>query len=130
MKNSKTRPSSDAAILFDFDKSNLRPEAQANLKSLAESLKAYPNTEVVVVGHTDDRGAEDYNQRLSERRADVAGRFLIDLNVAPERITTFGKGEMEPKDTNQTEAGRQTNRRVEVAIYATDEYRQQLDNQN
>ncbi|GIV62046.1 MAG: cell envelope biogenesis protein OmpA [Rhodothermaceae bacterium] len=117
----------DAAILFDFDSAALRPEAQANLRDLAESLLKYPNTEVTIIGHTDAIGSEEYNQRLSERRANAAATYLIRLGVPPERIHAYGMGETAPIASNDTEAGRQQNRRVEVAIYASEEYRRQLE---
>ncbi|QXD16580.1 OmpA family protein [Rhodocaloribacter litoris] len=117
----------DAAILFDFDSAALRPEARANLRDLAESLLKYPNTEVSIIGHTDAIGSEEYNQRLSERRANAAATYLIGLGVPPERIRAYGMGETAPIASNDTEAGRQQNRRVEVAIYASEEYRRQLE---
>lgn len=116
----------DNAILFDFDSSVLRPEAQANLRDLAESLQDFDDTEVLVVGHTDSRGSEDYNQRLSERRASSAAEYLIERGLRPSRISTLGKGETEPVASNDTDEGRQQNRRVEVAIYASEEYREEV----
>lgn len=84
----------------------------------ATSLKQYTNTNLLIVGHTDSSGATEYNQDLSLRRADSASRFLTMQGVGPGRVRTIGQGEMEPVTSNDTEAGRQANRRIEVAIYA------------
>jgi len=116
----------DSGILFDFDSSTLRSVAQGHLTELAASLREYDDSEVLIVGHTDSVGAEGYNQNLSEQRAESAGNFLVRAGVAPNRIRTTGLGEMEPVASNATDAGRQENRRVEVAIFASEEYRKRL----
>ena len=113
----------DSGILFDFDSYALRPEAREHLTNLAASLNEYPDSELLIVGHTDSSGADDYNQTLSERRADAAGSFLIRGGVLPSRVRTTGMGETEPVAPNDTEDGMQQNRRVEVAIFASEEYR-------
>ncbi len=118
-----------SGILFDFDSDGLRPEAESNLQELAESLVEYPNTEVHVVGHTDSRGDDDYNLRLSQRRAQAAANYLLAEGITPQRVRTQGVGETEPIADNETEAGRQENRRVEIAIFATEEYREQVQQQ-
>jgi len=120
----------NSGILFGFDSADLRPEARENLQTLAESLRDYPNTDVMVVGHTDAQGSDAYNQGLSERRAGSAANYLISQGVPRNRITMMGKGESEPVASNDTEAGRQQNRRVEVAIFADEEYREQVSGQN
>ena len=117
----------DSAILFGFDSSEIKPDARANLSRLAASLQEYPNTDVLIVGHTDATGPEDYNLNLSERRADAAMAVLVSGGVAPSRVATEGRGESEPVASNETAEGRRLNRRVEVAIYASDEYREQLE---
>ena len=114
----------DSGILFDFDSSALRPEAKTNLRELANSLQEYNNTDVTIVGHTDSKGSDEYNYALSERRASSAASYLMSLGVARNRITTFGKGETEPVASNDTDYGRQQNRRVEIAIYANEEFRE------
>lgn len=116
----------DSAILFDFDSAELRSVARQNLSQLAASLQDYPNTEVLIVGHTDAVGSESYNQRLSENRASSAAQYLVSQGISRSRITTLGKGELEPVASNETDYGRQENRRVEVAIYASEEYRESL----
>ena len=118
----------DSAILFDFNSSTVRANSRADLQKLAESLLEYENTDIIVVGHTDATGSEEYNQALSERRASSAASVLLQSGVAPERISMQGMGELEPVADNSTDAGRQANRRVEVAIFASEEYRQELEN--
>jgi outer membrane protein OmpA-like peptidoglycan-associated protein len=114
----------ESGILFDVDSSMLRPEAQDNLKKLARILQKYEDTEILIEGHTDATGAEEYNQELSERRAGSVNNFLIGLGVHKIRLTTVGYGEMQPVDSNETPEGRQANRRVEVAIWANDELKE------
>lgn len=120
----------DSGILFDFDSAALRPEARENLSTLATSLQDYPNTDVMIIGHTDSKGSDAYNQGLSERRAASAVDYLINRGVPADRITMLGKGESEPVASNDTEAGRQQNRRVEVAIYASEDYREEVSGEN
>ncbi len=109
----------DSGLLYDFDSSTIKPDAGVNLRNLAASLKKYANTDLLIVGHTDSSGSEAYNQDLSLRRAVAAADFLRGQGVASTRLFTSGKGEMEPVMTNDTDAGRATNRRIEVAIYAS-----------
>jgi len=116
----------DSGILFDFDSYSLRPAARENLSNLAASLVRYPDSEVLIAGHTDSSGADDYNQRLSENRSSTAGDFLVQQGVDASRVRAVGLGETEPLDSNDSEAGRQANRRVEVAIFASEEYRKRL----
>jgi outer membrane protein OmpA-like peptidoglycan-associated protein len=108
----------DSGLLYGFDSDAIRPDAAANLRNLAASLRKYPNTQLLVVGHTDASGSDAYNQALSQRRADAALRFLGDQGIPSSRIAASGRGESEPVASNDTEGGRQTNRRIEVAIYA------------
>jgi len=107
-----------SSMLYDFDSDLVRAEAASNLRNLAASLAKYPDTDVLIVGHTDATGTADYNQGLSQRRATAAANYLMAQGVSSTRIRTAGRGEMEPIATNETELGRQTNRRVEVAIVA------------
>ena len=110
----------DSGLLYDYDSDRVRPDAAANLRTLANSLKEYPNTELVIVGHTDDRGSDTYNQELSQRRAYMASEYLSSQGVSRDRIRTFGRGESEPVASNSSDDGRQQNRRVEVAIFASE----------
>lgn len=113
----------DSGLLFDFDSNVLREEAKTNLRAMAVSLGKYPDTNLLILGHTDQLGTEAYNQGLSERRANAAASYLISQGVSGARLGTKGLGETEPVASNETEAGRQANRRVEVAIYASQEAR-------
>ena len=115
-----------SGLLYDFNSDAVKGEARANLRKLAESLSKYPNTELLIAGHTDSQGDEAYNQRLSERRAASAASFLASQGVSRDRVHTRGLGEMEPVADNETEATRQKNRRVEVAIYADEAYREKV----
>lgn len=108
-----------SGLMYDFDSDAIRSEAAVNLRNLAASLRKYPDTQLLVVGHTDGSGSDAYNQALSQRRADAALRFLGQQDIAASRIAASGRGELEPLVSNDTEAGRQTNRRIEVAIYAS-----------
>jgi outer membrane protein OmpA-like peptidoglycan-associated protein len=107
-----------SGLLFDFDKSAVKPDAATNLDNLAKSLDKYPNTQLLIVGYTDATGTADYNMTLSKERADAAAAYLVSQGVNPTRIQATGRGETEPLANNDTEAGRHTNRRVEVAIFA------------
>lgn len=116
----------ESGLLFDFDSDRVRQQAATNLRNLASSLDKYPNTELLIVGHTDSDGPDTYNLNLSERRARSASDYLAGQGVARARLRTAGRGESEPVTTNDTDAGRQQNRRVEVAIFASEAYRSQL----
>jgi len=113
----------DSGILFPFDSSELTSEARSNLRKLAESLQAETRTEVMILGHTDSDGSDSYNQQLSERRGRSAESYLASLDVVSSRLVSRGRGEAEPIASNGTEDGRRQNRRVEVAIYANDAWR-------
>lgn len=108
---------SDAGnVLFDFDKSDLTPAAKAQLDTLMDKLR---NTDVVsikVIGHTDSKGSDAYNQALSERRASSVAAYLLSQGLAPNKLTSEGRGESEPVADNATDEGRAENRRVELHI--------------
>ncbi len=108
----------DSGILFDVNKTDLKPVAQQNIQELSETLKKYEDTNILIEGHTDDTGADEYNQNLSERRAKSVADYLNSLGVANSRVTTTGYGEQQPIADNTTVQGREQNRRVEIAIYA------------
>jgi outer membrane protein OmpA-like peptidoglycan-associated protein len=107
-----------SGLLFDFDSDAIRPAAAENLRNLAASLARYSDTELLIVGHTDATGSDAYNEGLSSRRASAALRYLSGQGVVSGRMHASGRGEWEPLATNETEAGRQANRRIEVAIFA------------
>jgi outer membrane protein OmpA-like peptidoglycan-associated protein len=105
-------------LLFGFDSDQINSVAGDNLRRFAASLQKYSNTRTLIVGHTDSDGSSDYNMDLSNRRALSAANFITGEGVNRARISTAGRGEGEPIATNSSDAGRQLNRRVEVAIYA------------
>lgn len=116
----------DSGILFDFNSEVLRGEARENLRNLATSLDRYPGTDLMIIGHTDNIGSAAYNQRLSERRANAAASFLASQGVARSRLQAVGRAFNEPVADNDSERGRQQNRRVEIAIFANEAYREQV----
>jgi outer membrane protein OmpA-like peptidoglycan-associated protein len=116
----------DSGILFAVNQSTLQPAGQQNLSDLAASLQEYEGTEVLVVGHTDSTGETAYNQGLSERRADSARTYLLGAGLEAGRVRAIGRGELEPIGSNDTDAGRQQNRRVEIAIFASEEMQQEM----
>jgi len=105
-------------MLFAQESDELASPSRDNLRRLATRFETYPNTRIMIVGHTDTQGGTDRNQSLSERRAQSLASFLEQLGVNRGRMTTIGRGDAEPIATNDTDAGRQWNRRVEIAIYA------------
>ncbi|MGH7637076.1 MAG: OmpA family protein [Gemmatimonadaceae bacterium] len=119
----------ESGLLFDFDSDRIKATAAQNLSNLAASLDKYPNSSLLIVGHTDAQGTADYNQELSERRARSTALYLVGRGVSAGRLQTVGRGEIEPVAPNETESGMAQNRRVEVAIYASEAYRNQLRSQ-
>ena len=107
-----------SGLLYDFDSDVVRAEAAQNLRNLAASLNKYPNTDLLIVGHTDAVGTSAYNQTLSQRRATAAANYLTAQGVSSARLRAVGRGETEAIAGNDTEGGRQLNRRVEIAIIA------------
>lgn len=110
----------DSGLLFDVDKSELRDSSKANLTDLARILKKYPDTNILMEGHTDSTGSDDYNLRLSKDRAEAVAFFLAENEVSSSRFSVKGYGESQPIATNDTAEGRQQNRRVDVAIMANE----------
>ena len=110
----------DSGILFDVDKAALRPEAQTNLDKLAVILNKYEDTDILIEGHTDATGTEEYNLELSRKRSQSVGNHLTGQQIIATRFTMMGYGESQPIADNETAGGRQTNRRVEIAIMAND----------
>jgi outer membrane protein OmpA-like peptidoglycan-associated protein len=111
----------ESGLVFDHDSYGLRQETKSNLTELSETLKKYDDTNILIEGHTDDTGEDTYNQKLSENRADAVEDFLLTQGITDNRVTTKGYGETQPLDSNDSEVGKQKNRRVEVAIYANKE---------
>jgi len=108
----------DSGILFDVDKTDIKPAAQTNLQNLAVSLQKNPQTNIFIIGHTDDTGTPDHNVDLSLRRAMAVKEYLTSVGVNASRLSPQGKGETEPIVDNGTPDGRAQNRRVEIVIVA------------
>lgn len=107
-------------VNFDFDSSNLTATAKGNLDKLAQILENNPDTNINIYGHTDNVGKDDYNQKLSERRANSVKAYLTSKGIGASRLNAMGMGEASPVATNDTAAGRAQNRRVEFAITANE----------
>ena len=105
-------------VLFGFDRSDLSAQARTNLDKLTNVLQKYPDTNIEILGHTDDKGSDDYNLGLSQRRATSVASYIKAKGISSERVTTKGMGEADPKVSNDTEANRAENRRVEFVITA------------
>jgi outer membrane protein OmpA-like peptidoglycan-associated protein len=103
-------------LLFATDSTNLRPDLQSDLRAVANNLNDYPNSNVIVVGHTDSIGDANYNQNLSERRAQAVSSVLRDAGVSGSRLRISGQGESQPVASNGSATGRAQNRRVEIII--------------
>ena len=106
-------------VKFDFNKSNVKEGSQADIKSLADFMKQYPQTTTTVEGHTDAIGSDAYNQGLSERRANAVRDVLVNQHgIDSNRVSSVGYGESRPVADNQSESGRAINRRVEAEVEA------------
>jgi OOP family OmpA-OmpF porin len=103
-------------VLFDFDKSNIKPEGAAILDRLVAFMNENKDKKVNLAGHTDNIGTEAYNQALSERRANSARDFLVKRGVDTSRVSSQGFGESKPIADNKTREGRAKNRRVEIKV--------------
>lgn len=110
----------ESGLLFDYDSDVLRAQAKQNLSTFAQSLDKYAGTDILIVGHTDATGSDAYNATLATKRAAATENYLVSLGVARARLKSAGRGESEPLASNETEAGRQQNRRVEIAIFANE----------
>lgn len=116
----------ESGILFDLNSSALQFEARKNLTDLANALvDEAGDYQLLIAGHTDSSGSEEYNHTLSERRAGAAANYIAQQGFPISQVETLGRGEMEPVATNETEAGKEANRRVEVAIFASEEFRRE-----
>lgn len=111
-------------ITFDFNRADLKYEFMPRISDLAHTLGRYPRMSVSIVGHADAIGSDDYNRRLSERRAWSVGEALEQYGVPRGRISTSGMGEMAPIATNATDWGRAQNRRVEISVRRDEVWRE------
>jgi outer membrane protein OmpA-like peptidoglycan-associated protein len=103
-------------VLFDFNKYTLKPGAREKMAKVAGILLAYPGLKIQVEGHTDSVGTDEYNMKLSQQRADAVRDYLTGQNVPSASVTAVGLGKAAPVATNDTAAGRQQNRRVELVV--------------
>ena len=110
----------NSQLLFDFGKTDLKESNKVDLQKFAETLNQYPDTDVLIVGHTDNVGSASFNQNLSENRSGAVTSYLKLLGINSGRLKLEGKGETQPVASNETEDSRTQNRRVEIAIYAND----------
>jgi outer membrane protein OmpA-like peptidoglycan-associated protein len=117
------------SVLFGFDKSDLSREARGNLDKMVKVLHNYKDTDIQIQGHTDSSGSEAYNQNLSEERASKVASYLISQGIHKNRLTTIGFGELLPKYLNNTEEGREKNRRVEFLIVANEDMKARAEKQ-
>lgn len=111
-------------VLFAFNSADLGGNAQTNLDKLVNILNKYPDTNIEVIGHTDSKGTDAYNQTLSERRATAVTNYLQSHNINSNRLTAKGMGETDPVASNDTDEGRAQNRRVEFVITANEKMKQ------
>lgn len=107
-------------VLFAYDRSDLNTTAQTNLDKLNSILAKYPETNITIIGHTDNKGSDSYNQTLSEARASSVTSYAGQNGINTARLTAVGKGESDPIAVNDTEEGRASNRRVEFVITANE----------
>ncbi len=108
-------------VLFEYNRAEVKPGAQASLRKLADFLQQYPNRQVLIEGYTDDTGSAAYNEALSLRRAEAVDSALVGMGVASQRVATVGYGKDFPIASNSTDTNRALNRRVEVYIAENDQ---------
>jgi outer membrane protein OmpA-like peptidoglycan-associated protein len=109
-----------SGIMFDVDRAVLKNQYKGEISELSTILNKYEDTNILLEGHTDSTGSEEYNLDLSKKRAQSVANYLATQNVNPTRFTIMGYGESQPIASNETSQGRAQNRRVEVAIYANE----------
>jgi outer membrane protein OmpA-like peptidoglycan-associated protein len=112
-------------VLFGYDRADLGTSAQANMDKLVNVLNKYPDTDIQIIGHTDSKGSDEYNQGLSERRANAVVTYLRTHNIASSRLSAKGMGENDPVAANDTEENRSLNRRVEFVITANEKMKEE-----
>ncbi len=115
----------DAGVYFDTNKSDVKGASAATLDKLADIFNEYPKSNILVEGHTDSAGPEEYNWNLSQQRAESVTQYLIGKGISANRFTTKWYGETQPRATNETSEGKAKNRRVELAIVASDALKQE-----
>lgn len=103
-------------VSFDFNSAKVKTSFYPSLNKVNQVLAKYRDSNITIVGHTDSKGSEAYNQALSERRAEAVKRYLVQGGVSSHRLSTIGKGELQPRSSNDTAKGRSQNRRVELLV--------------
>jgi len=111
-----------ATVYFDYDESIIRADQRGSMRSNAELLQRYPSVKVLVEGHCDERGSDEYNMALGQRRADTAKQYLVEYGIAGSRINTVSYGESRPVDRGQNESSWAKNRRTEFVVMSTSSY--------
>ena len=119
----------NSGVYFATEKYNINAKSEENLNKLAEIFKEYPDTNILVEGHTDNTGSESYNLTLSKNRAQAVTNYLVDHGISASRFDTKWYGEAQPKYDNTTAEGRSKNRRVEIAIVANEELKKEAEKQ-
>ncbi|TAI48862.1 OmpA family protein [Flagellimonas allohymeniacidonis] len=115
----------EAGVYFDTNKSDVKGTSANTLDKLAGIFQEYPQSIILVEGHTDSAGPEDYNWKLSQQRAESVTKYLVSKGISNGRFTTKWYGESQPKATNETSEGKAKNRRVELAIMASEELKEE-----
>jgi len=108
-------------VTFDFDSASVKPQFMPVLDNVAQTLTQYDKTVIEVAGHTDNVGSDSYNQALSQRRANAVASYLGSRGIMQQRMITVGAGESRPIASNDTEAGRSENPRVEITLVPVDQ---------
>jgi OOP family OmpA-OmpF porin len=108
-----------ADVLFDFDRAVIKPEGKSKLDDLASKVRGINLEVIIAIGHADSIGSDEYNQRLSVRRAESVKAYMVSRGVEPNRVYTEGKGEKQPVASNRTTDGRAKNRRTEIEVIGT-----------
>lgn len=116
-------------VRFEYDKSDLTAQAKTNLDKLVPVFNEYPDTDILVVGFTDSKGSDAYNQTLSEKRSASVVAYLKSKGIKSTRLSSTGQGETNPRGDNETDAGRAQNRRVEFGITANEKMVEDAQNQ-
>ncbi len=115
----------EAGVYFDTNKANVQGTSAETLDKLAAIFKEYPKSNILVEGHTDSAGSEEYNMGLSQQRAESVSEYLMAKGIAADRFTTKWYGETQPRADNATTEGKAKNRRVELAIVANEELKEE-----
>lgn len=116
LQNENLKITMNSEVSFDFNSSSVKPAFYRTLDKVSDIVARYNRTSIRVVGHTDSVGSSQYNQHLSLDRANAVAWYLEDRGVHPDRVSAEGRGESQPRASNENEAGRQLNRRVELLI--------------